>query len=44
MTTDLTKDEQETYKDTNQLLKILEEYEKQEAQSKELQTSGTFQN
>ena len=42
MTTDLTKDEQETYKDTNQLLKILEEYEKQEAQSKELQTSGTF--
>lgn len=42
MTTDLTKDEQEIYKDTNQLFKILEEYEKQEAQLKELQTSGTL--
>ena len=42
MRADLTDDEQETYKETNQLLKILEEYEKQEAQSKELQTSGTF--
>ena len=44
MTMDLTINinERETYKDSNQLLKILEEYEKQSAQSKELQTSGTF--
>lgn len=44
MTMDLAKkkEEREPYKDTNQLFAILEEYEKQSAQSKELQTSGTF--
>ena len=44
MTMDLTKnkDERETYKETNQLFNILEEYEKQSAQAQELQTSGTF--
>ena len=42
MTKNLTTEEKETYKETNQLFNILEEYEKQDAQAKELQTSGTF--
>ena len=42
MTKNLTTEERETYKETNQLFNILEEYEKQDAQAKELQTSGTF--
>ena len=42
MTKNLTTEERETYKETNQLLNILEEYEKQDAQAKELQTTGAF--
>jgi hypothetical protein len=42
MTKDLSQDEPETYKDKTQLLNILQEHEKLNAQVDELQTTGTL--